>query len=166
MAKESNTDSVNHTEDRLAKMRAESARLAKEETKAKADRDEKQAQHDYKADVAEANMVEKQAGLLHPGETRDMLLERVRQMREEKLPVPVGPPPLTEFMRQQLEIEQNAGREAVKRAEEQLAYSREAREKAAAEEKARQGTMETVHQPNPGMGEQFPANKATLGKTK
>jgi hypothetical protein len=166
MAKEPKTDSVTHNEERHAKLKAESEKLAKEEAKAQADRDEKLAVQALKADDAEIRLMEQQIGLLHEGETRDELLERVRQMRLDQAAEPVGPPPPSDFMQQQINIEQECGRQAVKKAEEELAASREAREKAAAEEKARQGTMETVHMPNPGQDEQYPANKATLGKIK
>jgi hypothetical protein len=167
MTKELKTDSVSAIEERHARLTAESARLAKEEAKAEERRQEKQAVRDMAADDADAAMLEKQAYLLTDLGSRDQLLEKVRRMRlETPENTPPAPPPLTEFQRQQLEIEQQAGREAVARAEKQQEEVRAWREKLAAEERAREGTMVGVHHPNPGMQEQFPANKATLGKTK
>lgn len=166
MAKESRTESVNHTEDRHARLKAESARLAKEELLAEANRAEQQAAQDRKTDKAEVAHLEQQVGLLSEGETRDELLERIRRLREDVPVGPLGPPPPSEAMRKQIEIEQEAGRQAVKAAEEQAERTRLAREEVAADIRKREGTMQEVHHPNPGMDEQFPANKATLGKTK
>jgi hypothetical protein len=79
---------------------------------------------------------------------------------------PPPPPPMTEFQKQQLAIEQQAGREAVAKAEKLAEEVRVWRAKLAAEERAQKGTMTEVHHANPGMQEQYPTQKATLGKTK
>lgn len=160
-------DSITHTEERRAKIQAETAEIHKAQAIAEENRQEKQAVRDMKADDADAAMLEKQAYLLTDLGTRDQLLEQVRRMRlETPENAPPPPPPMTEFQKQQLEIEQNAGREAVAKAEKQLEEVRVWREKLAAEERAHKGTMTEVHHANPGMEEQYPTQKATLGKTK
>jgi len=166
MAREPKPESVNHTEGRHARLKAESERLAKEADLADANEAEKVAAQDRKASNSEERFLKEQAALLQPGETREMLLERVRQMREDRPAETYGPPPPSEYMKKQIEIEQEAGRQAVKAAEEEYERNKEAREAAAADIRKREGTMQEVHHPNPGMEEQFPANKATLGKTK
>ena len=138
-----------------------------EEALAEANRGEQQAANDRKADQAEREHLEKQVALVDQDDTRDMLLDRIREMRQDPGAVPESSrPPLTAFQQQQLEIEQNAGREAVKKAEAIAEQYQEYKKQIEAETKAREGTMTEVHHPNPGMGEQFPAQKATLGKTK
>ena len=161
------TDSISHTEERRTKMKEEYAQYQREQTAAEQKRQEKQAVRDMKADDDDAAMLEKQAYLLTDLGTRDQLLEHVRRMRlETPENAPPPPPPMTEFQKQQLEIEQNAGREAVARAEKQQEEVRVWREKLAAEERAHKGTMTEVHHANPGMEEQYPTQKATLGKIK
>lgn len=165
MSKDKGTDSANHMSDRHARIKAESARLAAEAEAEDAKRNEQQAVRDMKADDEEAAALEKHA-LIATGETRDQLLERVRKLREDIPSVAVKPLGMSEFAKAQAEIEAKAGREAVAKAERLQAEAKEQRERVAAEIRAREGSMETVHQPNPGMDEQFPAQGATLGKTK
>jgi hypothetical protein len=160
-------DSITHTEERRAKILAETDQIHKAQAIAEENRQEKQAVRDMKADDDDAARLEKQAYLLTDLGTRDQLLEHVRRMRlETPENGPPPPPPMTEFQKQQLEIEQNAGREAVAKAEKQAEEVRAWREKLAAEERVQKGTMTTVHQPNPGQGEQYPASKSTLGPKK
>lgn len=163
MAKEKAPESVGHIEERHARLKAESAQLAQEEAKAEADRQEKQAVRDMKADDADAASLETRAFQMTDPGTREQLLEHVRRMRlEPSENAPPPPAPLSEHMQQRLDAELNAGREAVRKAEEEAERGRENRAKAAAELKAYEGHMETVHQPNPGMNEKFPVNKATI----
>jgi hypothetical protein len=160
-------DSITHTEERRAKILAETDQIHKAQAIAEENRQEKQAVRDMKADDDDAARLEKQAYLLTDLGSRDQLLEHVRRMRlETPENGPPAPPPMTEFQKQQLAIEQQAGREAVAKAEKQAAEVRAWREKLAAEERAQKGTMVNVHHANPGMEEQYPAQKATLGKTK
>ena len=165
MAKEPKTDSLGHTEERRAKIKQEYEQYAKQEALAEANRAEQQAAQDRKADKAELVHLEQQVGLTQNIDSRDMLLDRIREMREEK-PEVHGPPPLSDIMRKQIEAEQECGRQAVAKAEAEAAQFRAARAAVEADTKKREGTMEPVHHANPGMEEQFLANKATLGKTK
>jgi hypothetical protein len=164
--KEKTFDSVDAAKARLAKLREESDQINKAEASAEEKRQEQRAVRNTAIGNADADMLEKQAYRLSDLGTRDQLLERVREMRREVPDGPPPPPPMTEFQKQQLAIEQQAGRDAVARAEKQLEEARAWREKAAAETRAREGHMAEVHHPNPGMEEQYPANKATLGKAK
>jgi hypothetical protein len=160
-------DSITHTEERRAKMKEEYAQYQKEQAIAEENRQEKQAVRDMKVDDDDAARLEKQAYLLTDLGSRDQLLEHVRRMRlETPENAPPPPPPMTEFQKQQLAIEQQAGREAVAKAEKLAEEVRVWRAKLAAEERAQKGTMTEVHHANPGMQEQYPTQKATLGKTK
>ncbi|HEX6825732.1 MAG TPA: hypothetical protein VF077_05380 [Nitrospiraceae bacterium] len=161
-------ESVTHTRERLAQLKAESELQAQKQAKDEAKRKEDQAKRDKASKQAEEKDLTEQANLLEPGGSRDQVLERIRQMRDEP-PANVPPAPegyRSEGMRQQLTAEQEAGRVAVAKAQEAAEAARVNREKAAADTRQREGTMEEVRHPNPSQHEQFPANKATLGKTK
>lgn len=115
MAKAANqkTDSEVHNEDRRAKIKEEA------EVNAKRNADE-QALANYRGPVNE-------------GETRDDLLDRIRQMREEPVAAQQPrKPDLTEGQKTQLALEQEAGRAAVAR----VAAEEEARNKARAAQAA------------------------------
>lgn len=165
MAKES--DSVTHTRDRREKMQEEVDLQAQARAITDAKRYEEQNVLNRKMQEEENQLLTKHAGLVHDGETREMLLQRIRDMRED-VPKEPGPakPSLTAYQQEILNAEQQAGREAVARAEKQMEAGRAAQQKAEAETKAREGTMERVHQPNPGQNEQFPTQGAALGKKK
>ena len=166
MTKERNTDSVDAMAERKAKIREESERIEREEAKAAERRQEVQAVQDLKADNAEVKFLKEQSALVSQDDTREMILDRIRQMRDDVPKGPPKPPPISEFMRQQIEIEQEAGRAAVKRAQEEMDRNRGIREQAARQQREYEGHMEPVHHPNPGQNEMFPASKATLGKPK
>ena len=166
MSKERTTDSVTAMAERRAKIKEESDRIEQEEAKAAERRQEAQEVQDLKADNAEVKFLEKQSGLVDQDDTREMILDRIRQMREDVPKGPPPPPPISVAMRQQIDAEQEAGRAAVRRAQEEMDRNRGIREEAARDQQQREGTMTPVHHANPGMEQQFPANKATLGKTK
>jgi len=98
--------------------------------------------------------------LIPPGTTRDQLLERIRQMREEMVEV-VHNYYISPEQQAQLGREQAAGRAAVAAEEARQQQAAQARALAVAD---KQGVMEQVHHPNPSQEEQYPAIKATLGK--
>jgi hypothetical protein len=161
--KEKTFDSVELAKARLAKLREESDQINKAEASAEEKRQEQQAVRNTAIGNADADMLERQAYRLSDLGTRDQLLERVREMRlETPANTPPPPPPMTEFQKQQLAIEQQAGRDAVAKAEKQLEEARAWREKMAAETRASEGRMAEVHHPNPGQNEVFPTSKATL----
>ena len=121
MARERHTeeekpDSVKHHEDRRAKMQEESAQLAQHEK-----------------ERLENQEIVQYGGPVREGETREQLLDRIRKMREAPSQEPPSAGYLTDSLKQQLEKEQEAGRAAVAKAEEEMVKFREARQKAAAE---------------------------------
>ncbi len=157
------TDSIKHHEQRAEQLRemykqqeevakaAELKRLAEEQARNQQSRDR------------EIEFLEVQVGLVRPGETRDMLLDRIRKMREIKPEEPryIGRTPAQE---EELKREQEAGRAAVAKAEEQEEEQRKLRAKIEEEDNKRLGTMEPVYRHNHGIDVQAPAIKATLGK--
>lgn len=154
-------DSIIKAEDRAARIRSEARRLEREQARAEAERKRRTVERDEEILRVEDEAIEK-VGLISSDETREHLLDRIREMRETGTQEPPPPPPLTERMRQQLEAEQAAGRAAVEKAEAEMEHARAMRERNEAEERARSGFMTPVHHPNPSQDEQFPANKATL----
>jgi type II secretory pathway component HofQ len=158
MAKESKTDSVSDMEDRKTRIKEESDRADKEKADKEAQRKAKTAEREARMTEEEANSLEHQASLTKDIQTREQLLERVRQMREEKPEGPPPPPPPTEFMKEVIGIEQQAGRDAVAKAEKEMERVSAARRKADEETRAREGTMSTVQHQNPGQNEKFPTN--------
>jgi hypothetical protein len=164
MAKE--PDSVTHTRDRRAQIKDDYEQEEREHQVAKNKEAHVEEDRKRKMQNEENQLLAQHATLVHQDDTREMLLQRIRDMRED-IPTelkPVGH--TTDFQKSILEIEQNAGRERVAKAEKEMEVGREARRKAEEETRKREGTMDTVHQPNPGMNEQFPTQNATLGKRK
>jgi hypothetical protein len=157
------TDSIISAEERAKAIRAEAAKIAKEE----AERAEMQAAHQArqaaKAREIEIDDIAKEAnrlGLLGEIQTRDQLLARILAMREEKVAAPAPEPPMNPTR----EAEEALGRAQVAKFEVLQEQMRERRRRAEAEEQARAGMMQPVVHPNPGMNQEFPAQKATLGK--
>jgi Tfp pilus assembly protein FimV len=96
--------------------------------------------------------------------TRDQLLERIRQMREEK-PVEIAPVPhRTPRQQAEYEAEVAMGRAMVAKAEAEIESTREVQRKIKLEQEAREGTMTPVYHPNPTQEEAFPVSGATFGK--
>lgn len=158
------TDSIISAETRAATIRAESERIEREQAAAADRQKDHRARQDAEARKTEDEDVRKVAASLSDLGTRDQLLDRIREMRND---VPVGtpePPPLTERMLQALKEEQEAGRAAIKKAEAEIEFNRKIQAKFEADERERLGSMVPVHHPNPGMNEQFAASGGTLGK--
>ena len=152
------TDSVTSAHERREKIRAEAAEQAKAKEEAEQRRLEREAQANEQARKEEEAYVQNASMTV---ETREHLMARILAMRAPP-PEPPKPPPMTERMRKQLEEEQEAGRQAVAKAEAEMEYARQARLKAQQEETAREGSMAPVVHPNPSVNEKFPANKATI----
>ena len=157
MAKEK-TDSVNDMEARKAKIKAEADEIEKSQSEEEARQRQARIDRDLVTSEAQAKTLEHHAGLVHDGETREQLLDRVRALREAPAAPAYVPPPPTAFQQQQINAEQEAGRQAVARAEAEQERVNERRRELAAEELARNGEMKLVQHPNPGMGEPFPVN--------
>lgn len=92
-------------------------------------------------EAAERNEIEQalaNPSLIPDGMSREQLLQQLRDMRAKPgaNEIKYTPPPLTERMKEQLRLEQEAGRAAVAKAEAEAARAREARERAAAEDAA------------------------------
>jgi hypothetical protein len=161
---ERTADSVVSAKERAARIRAEAAQHEREQAEAEKKKVAHAAKQDAEARKVAVDDMEKTA-LISSDETREHLLERVREMRNETTASePPAPPPLTAGMQEALSAEQAAGRAAVAKVEAEQQRGREMRQKVEAEERERLGTMAPVHHPNPGQNEVFPANKATLGK--
>jgi hypothetical protein len=159
------TDSVKHHEQRAAQLRAMYKQQEEEAKAAELQRVAEEQARNQQARDREVEFLEVQVGLVRPGETRDMLLERIRRMREikEEAPVYIGRTPEQEEI---LKREQEAGRAAVAKAEAEEEKMRKLRAQTEEEDRKRLGTMEPVYHPNHGQDVQAPAIKATLGKTK
>jgi len=152
------TDSVANMQERRDKMRAEAAEQAKAREEAEQHRLQREAKANEQARKEEEAYIQNQN--MTP-ETREHLMARILAMRGQQ-PEPPKPPPMTERMKKQLEEEQEAGRQAVAKAEAQQQWARQARLKAQQEEAAKEGSMAPVVHPNPVVDEKFPVNKATI----
>jgi hypothetical protein len=161
------SDSVKHHEKRASNMRAE----AQADQDAKSETEVNRATHDKgreeRAREHEIQFLEDQAGIVREGETREMLLDRIRKMREvkEEEPKPIARTP---ELQEQFNREIEAGRAAVARAEAEQNKYRDIRYKQEEEERQRRNEPELVpvHHPNPSQDQQYPATAATLGKRK
>ena len=161
------SDSVKHHEQRASDMRAQ----AKADQDAMSETEANRAAHDKGREEAarehEIQFLEDQVGLVREGETREMLMDRIRKMREVKVEEPkyIGRTPEQE---EQYQREQADGRAVVAREEARQNEYRELWRKQQEEEKKRQNApdMNPVHHPNPSQDQQYPATAATLGKRK
>lgn len=158
MAKKS--DSIEHHEERHAKIRDEAAAQQATAVEAEEKRVLDQIERDRVIRKAENQELAQQVELVKQGDTREMLLERIRQQREKDKPAEEQPVFLSESHRKRVEVEQQAGREAVARAEAEVERSRELRRRQEEVDRARQGTMETVYHPNPSQDEVYPTSKS------
>lgn len=159
-------DSITHLEERSNKIRTASQEAAHAAAHAEENRVSQQEQRERSARLTRADELEVHAGLIKENETREMLLDRIRKMREEKPAEIVHVGYRSPDQQKAFEAEQKAGREAVARAEAEAERFREARLSAEAADRARQGDMVPVHHPNPDMDAQFPTINATLGPKK
>jgi hypothetical protein len=149
-------DSIVSAQERSTKIREEAERLEREQ----ADAVEKQRAHQAAMEAVARAQEVRNIEVVSTGETREHLLQRIRSMRQEASAV--EPEPLgyrTEDQIKQLEAEQAAGRAAVAKAEEMQALYRERWQKEEAEQKAKEGTMESVYHPNPSMDQVYPTNR-------
>jgi hypothetical protein len=160
-------DSIVHTEERRARMQAESDEQAMEREAIEEERKEKQGERERKATEEETRLLTEQASLIKDGESRDQLLERIRQLREQaKPPGPPAPLGISAYQQSIREIEEEAGRQAVARAEANMVEWRKNQEAAEKERLKREGEMQEVRHPNPSMQEQFPTQGPAMGKKK
>ena len=150
-------DSFAHNEERREKMKAEAAAV---EAPQENEREKTARERDIE-------FLEQQVSLVKQTDTRDVLLERIRRMREEK-PQEYVPPPLSPAMQAKLEREQEDGRKAVAAVEAEQEANREIWRKQQEEERLRGNVPELVPlvYPNPTQDDQYPASNATLGKRK
>jgi hypothetical protein len=152
-------DSIKDMAARKAQIQAEAAEVERMQSEEEARQRQARIDRDLAASEAEARFLEHQVGLVHDGETREQLLDRVRKLRETPAAPAYVPPPPTAFQQEQINIEQEAGRQAVARAEKEQARVNELRKKAEEERLAREGEMHTLQHPNPGQNEKFPTNQ-------
>ena len=151
--------SVDHHAQRLQEMQAQSAQHRAQEAEAERQRAVARDLQEKAARQDEIASLEKQAASAQGLDTREAILDKIRQMRNE----PSAPPPVALGRHgpelAQFEAEQKAGREAVARAEAEQERVRLLRERLAAEEAAKTTTMQPQ---NPGQNQPFPASGATL----
>lgn len=160
-------DSITHLGQRAEKMRTASQEAAHAAAHAEENRIAQAEYRDRAARLARADELETQiVSIVSEKETRDMLLDRIRKMREEKPPEIVHETYRSPAQQEQFELEQKAGREAVARLTAEAERYKALQAKADEEERAKSAVMVPVHHPNPDMDEQFPAIKATLGPKK
>lgn len=153
-------DSLTHHADRSAQMREEYKEHVRQRALADAQSELQRAEQRKQSIDAQEQQVN---DLIPPGITRDQLLERIQQMREEKTP-DTYEYYISPEMQAQLDLEQAEGRRMVAAEEERQRRAAEVRALSVAAAD-RQGVMVGVHHPNPSQDEQYPAVKATLGKT-
>jgi hypothetical protein len=153
------TDSIVSAQERAAKIREESARIEQEQGNAADRQREHQAALDEFARKDETARVTLAAGIAH-GETRDSLLQRIRDMRENPptLAVPVETY-RSERMQKEFEAEIALGRAAVAKAEAEMAANRDRVQQEDRANELRLGTMEPVFRAN-----EPPSAAALLGK--
>lgn len=157
------TDSIISAEERSKKWREESEVLEKTLAAQKAQQTEREKRKDKEYRESEAQHAEKALELISDFETREQLLQRIRDMREiPSEPVQHIPPPLSEHSRTQLELEQAAGREAVARHEAERERNLAIRRRIEEETRAHEGFMQPVVHPNPSVDTVFPTSGATI----
>lgn len=160
-------DSFDHNEERRALMQAEYAEAERLEREREERQKHELVERDRVTRESEVARLTDQANLLHDITTRDILLERIRKMRDEgKKPKEPEYPPLTPDQQAQLEREQAAGRAAVARAEALEAANRERWIREEAAERAKQAQLNPVVHPNPSQTDMYPTTGSTLGKRK
>lgn len=156
------TDSLVNAKARREDMQDEAARLRQVADEAEARRRAREAVDNAKAREQEDEYVR---SLVADNETREHLYARIQSMRTPA-PEPPKPPPLSAAFQKRLEEEQACGRAAVARHEEARVLQQQAIQAKEDRERTSITTLEPVYVPNPTQEQQFPANKATLGKTK
>lgn len=156
------TDSQLNAAARRAMIREEATKQAEARTEQEAHRaavDERQAKA---AREDELKYLEGQGNLLGNIDTRDALLERIRQMRAEakEPPKPIGRQTQQEIDQYNAEVE--AGRAAVAKAEAYNEYAREARRQMELEDALKRHQMREIRHPNPNFDEAFPVYKPSF----
>jgi hypothetical protein len=152
------TDSIVSAQERSAKIREEAEQIERTQ----ADAAEKQRQHQAQVDAFAHQEQARNVEIVSAGETREHLLQRIRDMRDNP---PAPPEPLgyrSEGQIRELNAEQAAGRAAVAKAQAEQDFHRARWQKEEAAQRERDGTMEPVYRENPSQNQKYPANKATL----
>jgi len=104
--------------------------------------------------------LERYVGLATDQMTRDMLLDRIRKMREEK-PKEYEPPPLSEADKERLAREQKAGREALAMVQAKMGIGVHS-SPTAPETTTNEMVMTPAVHPNPSQDEIYPTVESTL----
>jgi hypothetical protein len=157
-------DSFTHNEERRALMQAEFADAERAQREIEEKQQLERVEREQVTRDSEVKRLTDEANLLHDITTRDILLERIRKMRDEGKPKEIEYLPLTPDQQARLDKEQADGRAAVARAEALEAANRERWTREEAAERARQATMNPVIHPNPSQTDMYPTTGATLGK--
>jgi hypothetical protein len=145
-------ESLQHHEETRAAFKAVIEQQDKEQEEINAKLQVQQEERKQQAREDDIKRLEQYADISRDQLTRDMILERIRRMREDK-PQEIVPPPLSKWDKERLEMEQQAGREALARV--QAMMKPPSTEVVASE-------MTPVHHPNPSQDEIYPTVKSTL----
>lgn len=152
-------DSTKHNAERAASIKAEADYNEEQQAKVRAEYKRQQDIGKQRVKESEIQRLEQYSSLARDPLTRDMILDRIRKMREEKPVEPPWPPPMSEAQRKLLEGEQAAGRAAVAKYEAEMVKNREAAAQAEAEAKKSEGTMTQVFRENPSQDKEYPVNR-------
>src|SRR5262245_26442173 len=144
-------DSVQHHQDRASAIREQMAADAEEQERKNAQYKIEEEKRQAAARENEVSRLQDLASLSRDQMTRDMILDRIREMRAEK-PPEYEPPPRTPEQQAIFEKEQADGRAAVAKAE----AAQQAHRELAAKLQATQEVTKTIVHPNPSQSEIFP----------
>jgi hypothetical protein len=145
-------ESIQHHEDERLAFKAALEQQDKEQEEINARLKVQEDERQQKAHAAEIRNLEQFSNLARDPMTRDMILERIRRMREEK-PKEIVPPPLSEADKRRLEKEQADGRAALAMVQAKMQ---------GIELPAEVSETTPVHHPNPSQNEIFPTVRSTL----
>ena len=152
-------DSTTHNAERAASIKAESDYNEEQQAKARDEYKRQQGVDEQRVRESEIQRLEQYSALARDALTRDMIMDRIRKMREEKPVEAPWPPPMSKEQREQLEREQAQGRAAMEKYAAETAKNREAAAQAEADIKKNEGTMTQVFRENPSMNKEYPVNR-------
>jgi len=152
------SDSIVSAQERAAMIREESERIEREQALVA----EQQREHQKQVTVTSRQDEVKNVEIIASGETREHLLQRIRDLREDK-PEPPAPEGFrSEGQIKEFNAEQEAGRAAVAKAQAEQERHRERWHEEAIAEQERTGRMEPVHHANPAQNQAYPVSKASF----
>src|SRR5215472_8028918 len=132
--------SITSAQERAAKIREESKQREAEQAEQERRQRDRQIAHGREALKIEEENIATMTALITDKDTRETIYARIMKMREEAKPKPeVHPVPIyTERQREELELEQAAGRRALERQWKATELAQAARARTSVEDKARE----------------------------